>query len=104
MTERNKHLFGRSDIEQKNHDKQTTRSEEIVLSLLKASPEIDISGIKVFVHDQEIHLAGEVENVKEKTDIESLIKNYFDEELISHLTVKSDEDELGPGYQSQTPL
>lgn len=81
MNKTNKHLFGRSDIEQKNHYSQTTLSEEKVLSILKSGPEVDISDIRVYVHDDEIHLEGQVESLQEKTMVEGLIKNYFTEKL-----------------------
>ncbi len=90
----NKHLFGRSDIEQKNHYHKTTTSEELVLSVLKASPEVDISGIRVYVHDNEIHLEGMVEDIKNRRMIESLIQNFFDEKLISHLQIRSGESDI----------
>lgn len=92
----NKHLFGRSDINQKNYYHKTTPSEEAVLGLLKGSPEIDITDIKVYVHDNEIHLEGSVDTIKSKTAVENLIQNYFDEKLVSHLNVKSDQNPLNP--------
>ncbi|HLT23088.1 MAG TPA: BON domain-containing protein [Bacteriovoracaceae bacterium] len=90
----NKHLFGRSDIEQKYHYHKTTASEELVLSVLKASPEVDISGIQVYVHDNEIHLEGSVEDIKNKRMVESLIENFFNEKLVSRLEVRSGESDL----------
>lgn len=94
MKKLNKHLFGRSDIDQKDYYHKTTASEEEVLALLKGSPQVDISGIKVLVHDNEIHLEGYVKDVKEKRMVESLIGNYFDEKIINHLETKSDERQL----------
>lgn len=94
MEKFNKHLFGRSDIDQKNYYRQTTESEEVVLALLKGSPEVDISDIKVFVHNHEIHLEGYVENNREKRMVESLVTNYFDNKIVNDLQIKSDEDQL----------
>lgn len=89
----NKHLFGRSDIDQKNHYHKTTASEETVLSVLKSSPEVDISGIKVYVYDHEIHLQGIVDSIQSKRMIENLIFNYFEEKLVSRLDIKLDQDQ-----------
>lgn len=76
----------------KNHYHKTTASEEAVLAVLKASPEIDISDLKVFVHDNEIHLKGFTDTIKSKTAIEKLIQNYFDERIVSDLEVRTDQD------------
>lgn len=94
MNDRHKHLYGREDINQKDYYQQTTLSEERVLSMLKAAPQVDIQDIKVFVHDNEIHLQGFVQNIKEKTMVESLIQNSFEQDLVSHLQVRSDENEV----------
>lgn len=94
MNDTNKHLFGRSNIEQKNYYSKTTASEEKVLSILKSSPEVDISDIRTYVHDGEIHLEGQVESIQEKTMVEALITNYFTEKLINHLSIKRDQSEL----------
>lgn len=82
-------LVGRSDLENQGYQSSANLSEKEIFEVLKRSPEVDVSDLRVYVEGEVVTLAGSAEDAKEARAMGKIVENIPGvTKVIDHLYVR----------------